>query len=716
MTRAFQDLLNSNKIYNPRDIREVVELVRPQLDIVRGSKKTQYYNIPCGFDIETTSFRDYKGDKCATMYEWTFGLGGAVIVGRRWAEFEDMLSELVDALGLGPGLRLICGVHNLAYEFQFIRKRFEWDNVFSMDERKPLYALTTDGVEFRCTYLLSGYSLAKVGENLKTYKMEKVVGGLDYDKPRNWTTPLSDIELLYCVNDVRVVLAYLQELIEENGSISKIPLTKTGFVRRYVRDSCFFEEDVPRKKSRKRWRYSEIMKGLTLLPEEYEQLVRAFQGGFTHANPFYTGKVSEDVTSFDFTSSYPTVMVAERFPMSPGVLVNVTTMEELRKNIELYCCLFDVEFKGLRSKVFYDSYISRSHSWDVERAVVQNGRVVSADRLCTTITDVDFNIIERFYEWDSISIRNFRRYKRGYLPTDLVKAILKLYEDKTTLKGVAGKETEYLHGKENLNSCYGMIVTAIVRALITYNEEWGFDMPDLEEEIEKYNHNPGRFLYYPWGVWVTAYARRNLFSGILEFSDDYIYSDTDSIKVRNAGDHMEYIRQYNETIINQLRTACDFHGIDYSKIEPLTVKGEKKPLGVWDFDGHYKRFKTLGAKRYMVEYSDDKRNKEHRGEINITVSGLNKKICVPYLLRTYGKGIFEAFNDDLYIPAGETGKNTHTYIDEERSGVLTDYLGHDADYHEFSCVHLEPTDYSLSLSREYVDYFTEVQDIELGGA
>lgn len=713
MVQEFLGLLNSNRIYKPSEIREVVGLVSPQLGRVRGSKKTEYYNIPCGFDIETTSFRDFKGDKVATMYEWTFGLGGAVIVGRRWSEFENMIKELEEALGTGLGLRLICGVHNLSYEFQFIRKRFEWDNVFSMDERKPLYALTTGGIEFRCTYLLSGYSLAKVGDNLKTYKVGKVVGGLDYDKPRNYKTPLTDLELLYCVNDVKVVMAYLQELIEENGSISKIPLTKTGFVRRYVRDMCFFEEDMPRKKSRKRWRYRDIMKGLVLQPDEYEQLARAFQGGFTHANPFYTGKVLEDITSFDFTSSYPTVMVAERFPMSPGVRVEIKNLDELKKNLELYCCLFDVEFRGLRSRVYYDSYISRAHSWNVEKAVVQNGRVVSADRLCTTITDVDFTIIEKFYEWDSISIRDFRRYKRGYLPTDFVKAILQLYEDKTTLKNVAGKETEYMHGKENLNSCYGMIVTSIIRPLITYNEEWGFDMPDLAEEIEKYNHNPGRFLYYPWGVWVTAYARRNLFSGIVEFGADYAYSDTDSIKVKNASKHMKYIEEYNRTIIDQLRKACDFHGIEYSKIEPLTVKGEKKPLGVWDFDGHYKRFKTLGAKRYMVEYSDDPRNKENRGKLSLTVSGLNKKTCIPYLQGKYGNGIFEAFNDDLYIPKGETGKNTHTYIDEERTGTLTDYLGHDAEYKELSCVHLEPTDYSLSLAREYVTYFLDIQDEEV---
>ena len=47
------------------------------------------------------------------------------------------------------------------------------------------------------------------------------------------------------------------------------------------------------------------------------------------------------------------------------------------------------------------------------------------------------------YKWEKIRIYNFRRYKKDYLPTDFVKAILKLYRDKTTLKDVTGKEIQY---------------------------------------------------------------------------------------------------------------------------------------------------------------------------------------------------------------------------------------------------------------------------------
>ena len=91
---------------------------------------------------------------------------------------------------------------------------------------------------------------------------------------------------------------------------------------------------------------------------------------------------------------------------------------------------------------------------------------------------------------------------------------------------------------------------------------------------------------------------------------------------------------------------------------------------------------------------------------------MNKKKCVPYLLKKYGKrGIFDAFTNNLYVPPEHTGKNTHTYIDEPRAGVVVDYLGTPGKYNELSGVHLEKCDYSLSISREYLDYILKVDTV-----
>ena len=708
---VFLNFFQSEKTYKPDEILDVLQMTMTDEKTLKTNKKIEYYNTPFSFDIETSSFFRPVGkedEKVAIMYEWTFGVNGAVIVGRTWDEFFPMLQTICNYLNLSINKRICVYVHNLSYEFQFIRKWLEWEKVFSISERKPIYALTTTGIEFRCSYVLSGYSLQKLGDELQTYQIQKLVGNLDYEKIRHNKTPMTKKEIDYCVNDVKVVLAYIKERIEIDGDITKIPLTKTGYVRNYCRNRCFYEKGVSRKKTFKRQRYMEIMKSLRLTPDEYKQLKRAFQGGFTHANPFYSGKVIENVSSDDFTSSYPAVMVSEKFPMSSSEVVEIKNKEDFERNLKLYCCLFDIEIDGLMSELWFENYLSISRCWGVRGAVVNNGRIVSAEHLYTTVTETDFAIMKKFYTWKQIKIGKFRRYKKDYLPTDFIKAILKLYRDKTTLKGIEGKEIEYLKSKEMLNSCYGMAVTDIVRDDIIYTDHWltsdEKEPVDVEKAISQYNNNSSRFLFYPWGVWVTAYARRNLFSGIVAFGCDYVYSDTDSIKAINHEKHMDYINKYNDMIRTQLYEAMKYHGIPRDAIEPETIKGVKKCLGVWDYEGKYTRFKTLGAKRYMVEKD---------GEINITVSGLNKKICVPYLMKKWGKkDVFEHFNDDLYIPPEYTGKNTHTYIDDERIGTVTDYLGNVANYKELSGVHLMKADYSLSISREYSDYLRQINDVE----
>lgn len=708
MMQGFPDFLKSSKIYSPSEIGDVVDLIKPYLSTVQGKRKLKYYNVPCAFDIESTSFyRDVgnaaEPEKCACMYVWQFGIYGCCIIGRTWDEFTNMMSQLSELLDLCGNLRLICYVHNLAFEFQFFRFRFKWDNVFSLDTRKPVYAVADNGIEFRCSYILSGYGLASLGKQLTVYKVEKLVGELDYKLPRHSKTVLTPAELQYCVNDVKVVMAYIMERIEHDGSIAKLPITKTGYVRRYCRASCCDGK----------WKsYHDIMNAMKLQPDEYKQLKRAFQGGFTHANPFYSGKVVEDVESYDFTSSYPAVICAEKFPMSSAEWVKITTKADFEKNLKLYCCLFDIEFVGLKPRVMYDNYISVSRCWKLKCYVSNNGRVVSADLLRTTVTEQDFMIIRQFYTWDKMSIANFKRYKKGYLPTDFVKAVLKLYADKTTLKNVEGAEQEYAAAKEMVNACYGMMVTDIVRPEIPYNEDWEEPVtPDLDKTINTYNNTPGRFLFYPWGVWVTAYARRNLFSGICEFGTDYLYSDTDSIKVIHPENHLQYIEKYNAVIRQQLYRAMDFHGIPRNAVEPMTINGVKKCLGVWDFDGSYKRFKTLGAKRYFVQYAADPRNeKKKQGQYQMTVAGLNKQVCVPYLLKKYGAGVFDSFTDDLEIPAQYTGKNTHTYIDTRRTGSIVDYMGVPGVYDELSGVHLDESEYSLSLSREYIRYIMDIEN------
>lgn len=665
-------------------------------DLISKGKKEKILNVPCAFDMEATSFYNEDNEKQCCMYAWVLGINGKCIRGRTWSEFIDVINIVSKYYNLTPQKRLIIYVHNLAYEFQWFKKYFEWEKVFSMDTRKPLYAITKNGIEFRCSYLLSGYSLQKLGENLTKYKVEKKVGDLDYNLIRHSKTPLTEKEWGYILNDGLVVMAYIQEEIERLGGITKIPLTKTGYVRNLCKEKCL--------KGPNRWEYTRLIKNLVLSPEEYLQLKRTYTGGFTHANINYVGKIIKDVHSYDFSSSYPAVMLSEKFPMSRPYPVIIKNAEDFRNHLYIYCCMFDITFTNLRSKVSFENYISISRCVSAENYVLNNGRIVEADSVALSITEQDFFIIAELYDWDYIYISKFYKFYKDYLPKDLILTILELYKDKTELKGVEEKIVEYLVSKGMINSVYGMCVTDPCRDENIYdNDIWSTKKANIEELIEQYNKNPQRVLYYAWGVWVTAYSRRNLFSGILEFRDDYIYSDTDSLKVINISNHLSYIEKYNKNVTKKVTECLSHYEIDISLSTPKTIKGISKPIGVWDYEGKYDRFKTLGAKRYIVEQD---------GKISITIAGVNKSAGIKYLehICKDNTDIFNSFTDGLEFPPlydrngieeNGSGKLCHTYIDNYMEGELIDYLGNKYVYNEQSGVHMENTEYTLGLDNEF---------------
>ena len=681
MKKSLTFTLEEGLISRPEFLRRLISYDFPT---IHSRRSVEYYNIPAAFDIEVTSF--YAGKtKQAIMYHWQFGIWNMVTTGRTWEELADFLKAVRAILDISEERRLAVYVHNLPYEFQFIRKRFDWDKVFLIDDRKPVYA-RSDGIEFRCMLKLAGgRGLAAVAKDLQTYKVEKMVGDLDYSVYRTPLTPLTKKELKYCENDIRICLSYIQEKIEQDGDITKIPLTNTGYVRQYCRKECF-----------RRWKkYRTLISSLTVDGPEYGQLKRAFQGGFTHANHRWVEKVLEHVGSYDLTSAYPSVMLLEQFPMSKATLVdrNITS-DEFLHYLTNYCCMFDLEVTNLVPKLHQDHPISSSKCQILENPLLDNGRVVYAERLRTTITEQDYFTYRLFYDWDEERIDNLRIYEKGYLPKQLVIAVLELYRRKTELKGVKGMELEYMIAKNMLNAVYGMIVTDIVRPEYDYVFDL-FDKrkPNLEDSLERYNNDIKRFLFYPWGVWVTAYCRANLFSAIYSCGPDYVYADTDSVKILNPEKHKDYFESYNAEIIRKIQRVAKFRGQDPKVYMPKNPKGKDCILGVWDFEGVFDEFKTLGAKRYLYREDD---------EYTLTVAGTNKKKSCEYLVSTGDP--FGKFSHKLKIPAENTGKNKLFYIDNPIAGILVDQNGVPYEYEELSSIYMEASEYNLSLSEDFIRY------------
>ena len=736
---------------NPTDLPKWYnEAISSGYSIVGARNK--YYNIPASFDIETSSWT-WMDKKYATMYLWSFCLNGSTILGRTWSEWRDTLRFIEEHMHTNK-IKLIIYVHNLGYEFQFMRGWFNFQDVFASKERRPIHASLPEGIEFKCSYILSNYALAYIGAKLlHKYPVQKDVGSLDYSLIRHSKTGLTQEEVWYSVHDVQVVTSYIQEKIEEEGDINTIPLTNTGYVRRYCREFCFTQFTKDPKLARKySARYHDRMNSLCITSQtEYDQLHAGFGGGFTHTAPRYSGKLLSGVGSADLASSYPAAMVMKKFPMSRGTFIgntNESTINYLIKSGK--CVLFTVRLYNVTPKFIYENYISLSRCPDIsDDRVINNGRVASASYLQTTVTEQDWDIIKKCYDYDKAEFYSAIYYTADYLPRPFILSILHLFANKTSLKGVEGKETEYMVSKNMINSAYGMSVTNIIRDLYEYSNSdgWTSESADVVDQLKSYNTNHNRFLFYAWGVWVTAHARHNLWEAIFEFGRDYIYADTDSIKGLNFDSHSDFFLIYNNRIKLQLAKMCRIMSISPSLCNPKTKDGKIKTIGIWEIEDSYARFKAIGAKRYIYEYEN--------GELLFTVSGVNKAFGMPYLIKEYGgltqeywdlcdlaytkdpnkekeskaamkqlivlyhagaidyTPIFEKFSEGLYFPANATGKQTLTYMDEPKGFMCTDYNGLTQHCFEYSSIHMEPQSYYMSQSDEYIRFLKGYRDASI---
>jgi len=710
-------------------VKRVATLINCHKQYNKRHSKSYVYNIPIAFDTETSNYIDSNGDKIGWLYIWMFRFGNPAdkdsiaIYGRTTELLDEFLTRLSMILNLTTEhdreKLLYVFVHNFGFDFEFIRDKLRIDSELYANPHEPIYVRDNRGFEFRDSLILSGgLSLKKIGESLDS-GFTKKVGDLDYNLIRTPETPLSETELGYCVGDVDVLASYIQKQIEQYHGVQSIPLTNTGRVRKYAREHIFKSGSFGNY-----CRYRELMDRCKLSYDEYNQCQRAFFGGFTHANAKYVGKTLTNVKSYDFTSSYPAVMLSERFPMGKPEHIDSLTFDQLRDlvNDANKSLIFDLQLSDVYVKDDVgDCYLSNDASKvHVVNPIVDNGRIRSCDKFAMTCTDVDFKIINQCYDWDKIDISNVLVWDNDYLPTQMINIILDLYNAKTTLKGVEGRTEEYQIKKGMLNSLYGMCVTRILRDVIGVDGINWTTTPLTDEEkqknIDKNNNSKTRFLYYPWGVFITSYARFNLWTAIKTLGDDYIYSDTDSIKVFADSKKLdEYLTNYH----HDLNLKFDWmlakrRKFDRSDLSPKTIDGKPKPIGVWDFEGQYDMFKTLGSKRYV---------KYDHGKIFPTVAGISPKKLGDYLMncaKTISyvsqsdtvsiNAAFDMFADGLHVPDTKTGKLASVYY-HDVDLTVTDYIGKTYHVKQKYGVHLTPVDFTLTMNGSFLDLIKQLQKV-----
>lgn len=669
-------LKSGDCIYNLRDFPWQKISMSPK---VRDRHKTDYYNIPCAFDIETTNmppvertWTDKNGREkkeviekaYAFMYHWQLCIDRYVLFGCTWEEYIATMDMLSVKLGLGDGCRLAIYVHNLPYEFQFMHDFQEIESMFARKERKPMKYVEKRGIEWRCSYMLSNMSLAKFCENSRNVTHGKIVGEYDYSKIRTPYTKLTDEEEQYCYNDVYGLCECVRDRLTDD-SIVGIPLTSTGYVRREFRKAVLSNTE-----NRK------LFKKTRPNTECYTLLKEAFAGGNTHANYRKVGYTIEHVRSYDITSSYPGVMLRKKFPMA-FVKIRDSKWGEYYRNGE--ALLFRVRWSGLVYKRQAGiPYINISKGRQRSGIVNDNGRVLRADTFEMTLTDLDFKIIASMYEWQEMYVHDVYTAHYDYLPLEFRQKLYEYFERKTMLKGTE-HEYEYMKSKNRINSAYGMMVTDIVAPEIVYqNATWSENPVNIEHAIADYYHNKNSFLAYQWGVWVTAWARTELQKGIDVCGRDIIYVDTDSIKTtKDVSTEIDII---NADVITETENAGMKGSVEHN--------GKIYYMGTWDYEGTYDEFRTLGAKKYVVK---------ENGTYKTTVAGLSKAVGARYI-NEHG---IESFSIGTVFQ--KCGNLTATYNDESIHDITIDE-------HTFltaSNLALIDSDYTLGVTQEYWELFGE---------
>ena len=646
----------------------------------RRRDKRKYKDVISAFDIETSALRDVE-QSIMYIWQWCFWYDPTdycIVIGRTWEEWLWFIERIRRAL---KSSWIVTYVHNLSYEFQFLAGiyPFEASEVRAMEARKVLRADILDCIELRCSYLHSNMSLDLF---TKSYRAEhaKLPGELDYNVRRFFYTDLDDMELSYCVNDVLGLCEALHnEMVHDGDTLSSIPLTSTGYVRRDIKRAMkpIAHNIIPR-----------IYPDFRL----YALLREAFRGGDTSCNRYYAGKIlTADqyglIHSADRTSSYPEVICNCMFPMGPFVDEKVETLDDVLKIKEdERAVIFRLQLWGVRlhDKMTGDPYIPIAKCTHASGYYKRFGRIITADYIELPITDIDLEIILDQYDFDAARVGECYSARYGRLPQPIIDQTIEYFRKKTALK-CRPEDPDYIlyaKSKAKLNAIYGMMASRVIRDDIIFDAgEWKEKEDAKAPEVKLGDDIKRAFLVYQWGVWTTAHARRELHEGVsCAGRMCYLYSDTDSVK---------YVGNADFSLYNKRKIAASKASGAYA----TDPKGNVHYMGVFEEEDDMIAFTSLGPKKYAYRTED--------GALHITIAGVGKTAGAAELERCGG---LEAFKECFVFR--EAGGLEALYNDD----VKMEYTTEDGVIIPITRnVYLRPSTYTMSMSGDIIRMLDGIQ-------
>ena len=349
---------------------------------------------------------------------------------------------------------------------------------------------------------------------------------IDYNEKREINHELTQQEIDYITNDVKIVAQALDIMFKEN-------LTKMTIGANALHD---FKDVITL--NRFNHLFSKINYNLD------EELRKAYKGGFTYLNPIYKETNTGKGITLDVNSLYPSCML-KLLPFGEPKYYTGQYIED--KVYPLYIQKISCSFELKKNKIPTIQIKGSYQYMPNEYITSSNGEIE-----ILTLTSIDLKLfLEQYNVYDLEYIEGWK-FKA-------IKGIFDNYINKWTERKIQatieGNKGQRQLSKLMLNSLYGKFATSL-----NIQEKQCFlgDDDIVHYRLSEKQQKDG--LYVPIACFITAYARDvtiRTSQAITDYSikkygiDKYIYSDTDSISTTLNVDEIKQFCEIDDTALGK---------------------------------------------------------------------------------------------------------------------------------------------------------------------
>ena len=418
----------------------------------------------------------------------------------------------------------------------------------------------------------------------KLYGIEKLKGEWDYKKYRDATTEISPEEWAYVDHDVMIVSRALADY-RARGYMENTQAA-IAYNERLKRTWPWFHK-LPVLRLKKgdfsvyRDKFPKEIKPLPV--RQHKHLLMGYFGGISYVNPKYANKDIIGAYSYDVNSMYPAQMHDAMLPFGdPNIIENPSLKYALHCLRTWPCVVADIDDLSitLKSERHLPFLMFPTNS---QTSVRMQGKVISCRHEKAVLSCQDFRIMESEYNIHTMKIKRLYCFnsKRGQYAAFVdyfygMKSDADEVRNDPNASAADKMQAEIIRNvaKVMINASYGKDGTKLLRTTnkTVYNpaENVLENRQDTEIAIPEY--------YLPSAIFICSNARWQLYSAARLVRDDFIYSDTDSIKVTSHGNEI-------------LQNSPEFF------VDPLK-------LGAWGYEGRYETARFVRQKTYSYEQVD----------------------------------------------------------------------------------------------------------------